>query len=196
MPQVDPLANLPQPNITDSATKFNDNPQKKSKVSPGVYSGMDIQGEVAFDPGVYYIDGKNFSLGSQAKVSGSGVTIILSSRTASADPGSIATVDMNGSAQVNLTAPTSGTYAGVLFYQDRRALDSGTNKINGNSASRYQGAIYFPGQQMQFNGNSGMDIKCIQLIARRLDFLGNSTISNVCPTGISSFTGSRVKLVA
>lgn len=198
VPQVDPLAGLPEPQITDRATRFNDKPQGKTTVSPGVYSGMNIQGDVKFNPGVYYIDGSNFSVGSQATVTGDGVTIILSSRTAANNPGSIATVDMNGGATINLTAPTSGTYAGVLFYQDRRAEDSGTNKINGNSSSKFQGAIYFPGQQMTFNGTTGMDIKCIQLIARRLDFVGNSAITNVCPagSGANSFSGTRVKLVA
>jgi hypothetical protein len=197
VPQADPFASLPDPNIS-KGVKFNDKPQGKTTISPGTYTGMDIQGNVTMKPGVYYIDGGSFSVGSQANVSGDGVTIIMTSSSAGTDATTIASADMNGGATVNLTAPTSGTYAGVLFYQDRRALDSGSNKINGNSSSKLQGAIYFPSQQLWFNGTTGMDIKCLQMVARRIDFNGNSVITNVCPvgSGANSFSGTRIKLVA
>jgi Flp pilus assembly protein TadG len=198
VPQFDPLAGLPTPDIKNSSNNGNVSPNGSKTLSPGNYSGMDIKGNVTFQPGVYYIDGGVFSAGSQAVINGTGVTIILTSKNAADSPSSIATVNMNGGATVNLTAPTSGTYAGVLFYQDRRALDSGTNIFNGNSSSKYQGAIYLPKQAMRFNGTTGMNVNCLQLIGRRLDFTGNSTISNVCPanSGASSFSGTRVKLVA
>jgi hypothetical protein len=196
--QPDPYAGLPDPVLSGSTVKFRDKPNGKTTINPGVYSDVNIQGDVKFNPGVYYIDGGSFSVGSQANLSGEGVTIIMTSRTAATNPSSIAGADMNGGATVNLTAPTSGTYAGVLFYQDRRALDSGSNKINGNSSSKFQGAIYFPSQKLWFNGTSGMDIKCVQMVARRIEFNGNSAITNICPagSGAGSFKGTRVKLVA
>ena len=124
--------------------------------------------------------------------------LILTSANAGSDPGSIATITMNGGANVNLSASTSGTYAGVIFYQDRRAIDSGTNKINGNSSSKYQGAIYMPNQEVQFSGTSGMVTQCFQLVARRITFTGNSSVTNQCPanSGASSFKGTRVRLVS
>jgi hypothetical protein len=131
-------------------------------------------------------------------VNGEGVVIILTSQTAASNPGSIATLTINGGAKVNLSAPTSGTYKGVLFYQDRRATNAGqTNKINGNSNSSYQGAIYFPGTTVEFTGTQGMTIDCIQLVARRLSFIGNSMVRNVCPPGYQAadFTGTAVRLV-
>ena len=198
VPQFDPLAALPTPDIRNSSNNGNVNPNQVRDLVPGNYSGMDIKGTANFAPGIYYIDGGQFSLGSQAIINGTGVTIILTSKNTADSPSTIATADINGTAQVNLTAPTSGTYAGVLFYQDRRALDNATNKFNGTSNSKYQGAIYFPKQQLRFNGTAGMDIKCMQLIGRRVDFIGDSSITNVCPanSGASSFSGTRVKLVA
>jgi hypothetical protein len=195
--QFDPFAALPDPVVSGNSNNGRVNSNQKRTLSPGNYSGMTLNGDVTLNPGVYYVDGGAFSVGSQAKVSGTGVTIILTSRTAGSDPGSIATVDMNGGAQLNITAPSSGTYAGVLFYQDRRALDEGTNKFNGNSASKYEGAIYIPNQAVWWNGTTGMDIKCLQLVGRRLQFTGNSTITNVCPGagGASAFAGAAVKLV-
>ena len=70
----------------------------------------------------------------------SGVTFILTSSTAATNPGSIAQVSINGGATLNLTAPDTGTYAGVIMYQDRRA-DFGTSNINGNSSTFFHGPV-------------------------------------------------------
>ena len=199
VPQYDPLSSLPNPAITSSTNGGNVNPSQTKTLSPGSYAGMDLKGTVTLRPGVYYIDGGSFSVGSQAQVSGNGVTIVLSSRTASYNPQSIATININGGAMLNITAPSSGPFMGVLIYQDRRALDGNqSNKINGNSASKLQGTVYFPGQAIEFTGTTGMNIDCVQLVARRVTFTGNSRISNTCPagSGASSFYGTRVKLVA
>ncbi len=198
VPQQDPFASLPNPSGFGNGSNNGDvNSNKTRSIDPGTYSGLDIKGTLNMSPGIYYINKGQFSVGAQGVVNGTGVTIILTSDEASYNPSSIATISMNGGATLNLTATTNGTYAGVLFYQDRRALDSGANKINGNSASKLQGAIYFPGQAVEFTGNSDADIRCVQLVARRLIFTGNSNISNECPagSGAQSFTGTRVKLV-
>ena len=128
-------------------------------------------------------------------VNGAGVTIILTSNSASTNPSSIATVDINGGATMNLSASTTGTYAGVLFYQDRRALDSGSNKVNGNASSAFQGAFYFPSQAVEFSGTSGMSTDCVKLVSRRVTFIGNSSIANNCPGYIPKITGTRIRLV-
>ncbi len=199
--QPDPYSALPTPSPPSCPGKLNVNPSSIQPVAnpTGIacYRGMDIKGTVSFAPGIYYIDGGSVSFGSQAIVSGTGVTFILTSASAATNPSSIATLDINGGATINLTPPASGTYAGVLFYQDRRALDSGTNTINGNATSKLEGALYFPSQAIQFTGDSGMDTKCVQLVARRVTFSGNNSIANNCPpgSGAHSFIGARVRLV-
>ena len=95
-----------------------------------------------------------------ATVTGTGVTFILTSTNASNNPSSIGQVTVNGGATMQLSAPTSGPYAGILFYQDRRAPNVDGNRINGNSSSSYQGAFYFPGQGMDFNGTAGISAAC------------------------------------
>ncbi|MDE2303609.1 MAG: hypothetical protein KGK11_13730, partial [Sphingomonadales bacterium] len=161
------------------------------------FSGMDIKGTVTFDPGVYYINGGSFNAGAQANISGSGVTFILTSNNAGSNGSSVATINMNGGAQVNLTAPSSGTYSGILFYQDRRASAGVTNSVSGNSSSLLQGAIYTPKQNLQFTGNTGMNSNCLQLVAVDVTFTGNSTISNVCPSnsGTKAISGVHIRLV-
>jgi Putative Flp pilus-assembly TadE/G-like len=198
VPQSDPYATLPDP-VIGSGTKYGG----EATMVPGTYSKVDIKGTVTMAPGEYYINGGDFSLGSQAVVNGTGVVIILTSNTAASNPSSIAGLNINAGATVNLTAPTGGTYAGVLFYQDRRAVspENGNNKtniINGNSSSVYQGAIYFPKQPLQFNGTAGMTTNCLRLVAWRIKFTGDSEISNVCPSGsgVATIPGTVIKLVA
>ncbi len=72
--------------------------------------------------------------------------------------GGEATVDFNGKATLNLTAPTSGTLAGVLIYQGRRSVNTNNvSKINGDAASKLQGAIYFPNQGVDF---ADINVQC------------------------------------
>lgn len=197
LPQPDPYANLANPSPSGCQNQVTVAPNSSQALSPGCYKGMNIKGTATLSPGTYYIDGSSFSVGSQANLSGSGVTIVLTSSTAASDASSIATLNMNGGATVQLTAPTSGTYAGILFYQDRRAQDSTANTINGNAGSKFQGAFYFPSQELDFSGTSGMTTDCLQLVALRLTFTGNTSVSNNCPAGSGShgFIGAQVRLV-
>lgn len=203
-PQEDPYADLPPPTVpSDCKPRYTQNPNEApppfEPTSSGVYCyrGMDIKGTLTLPPNsVIIIDGGTLDFGSQANVTGTGVTFILTSRNADTNPSQIADLSMNGSAVVDVTAPTSGTYAGVLFYQDRRA-SYGSTTVNGNSASRFQGSFYFPNRELNFRGAAGMRTECFQLIARRLVFSGNSSIQNSCPPGSGSqaFDATFVRLV-
>lgn len=200
--QRDPFARLPDP-TSDKFTgckNMSVQPNKSADFGPGCYKNVDIKGTANLSAGTYYIDGGTFSVGSQGVLNGmDGVTIVLTSSKADSMPSDIATVDMNGGAQIRLTAPKSGDYAGVIFYQDRRAVNGGKsdNKINGNSSAFYEGAIYFPQQQVTFTGTTGMNTNCLQLVARRVAFNGNSSITNNCPvdSGAHSFKGTVVRLI-
>jgi len=213
--QQDPYSTLPNPTVPSQCqnnTTINPNQTVTLATTDNggkgaCYKGLNIKGTAIFKPGVYYIDGSSLQFGAQANVSidtsgvasggETGVTFVLTSSTAASDPSSIATLSMNGGAQVNLTASVTGPYKGILFYQDRRAADSGSNTVNGNASSKYQGAFYFPSQELDFSGTSGMVTDCIQLVGLRLGFTGNTSITNNCPagSGSSSFKGQQVRLV-
>jgi hypothetical protein len=198
--QRDPYSGLPEPNPTNCGNQLrvgsNQTRTINNNTGTQCFRGIDIQGTARFDPGIYFVDG-SMSVGAQATVTGTGVTFILTSTNASNNPSSIGQVTVNGGATMQLSAPTSGPYAGILFYQDRRANNSDGNRINGNSSSSFQGAFYFPSQGLDFNGNTGMRTECVQIAARRVTFIGNSTIVNVCPpnSGAGAFSGLRVFLV-
>ncbi len=201
IPVQDPYASLPTPTASDlSGCNGNANvqPNNSKSITPGCFKNFDVKGTLNMAPGTYFIDSTTFDIGSQAVVNGTDVTIILTSGNATNNPGSISTVNINGGATLNLTAPTDTTnpYHGVLFYQDRRALDSGTNTINGNASSVLQGAFYFPGQAMAFSGTSGMTTTCVKMVSKRVTFIGNSNIVNQCDNkGVDKIVATLVRLV-
>lgn len=172
--------------------------------SDGYYcmGSMTLNGDVTLPSGIYVVDAGSISVGSQAHVTCSNCTFILTSRTAATDPSSIGNLNINGGAEVNLTATTAGIYHGILFYQDRRAVN-GTDAnhqsfFNGNADSTLQGSFYFPNQRLTFNGTAGMTTDCLQLVARTVSYSGNLNISNTCPanSGASAFAGKKIRLVA
>lgn len=201
--QADPFLSVPPPTFPNGVCpQVTVNSNQSATLNPGCYRNMTFHGNVTLNPGTYILDGGSLTIGAQAVVNGmGGVTFVLSSRTAATNPSSIGNVDINGGAQVNLVAPSSGTYKGLIMYQDRRAL-SGTsanrqNHLNGNSSSSFKGAFYFPGQTTTFNGNAGMTTTCMQLVAYTVNFSGNMNIQNSCPAGggAQGFEGKQVRLV-
>ncbi len=208
--QRDPFASLPTPTIAQSPNNGDVRSNQTRNMVPGTYRGMDIQGTANLAAGTYFIDGRSqgnnqnknlgFNVGSQGRVTGTGVTIVLtmSNPPVSGTSNLIAGMNINAGARINLTAPSSGTYRGVLFYQDRRATTLGEQVVvNGNALSGLEGAIYIPRNELRFNGTSGMNIACLQMIGYRMIFTGNSTITNVCPvnSGASAFKGNTVRLL-
>jgi hypothetical protein len=169
--------------------------------SDGYYcmGNMTLQGTVTLPNGVYVIDGGDFSVGAQANVTCAHCTFILTNRNNGTSGIQIGNVNINGGAQLNLGATTSGTYNNLLFYQDRRAASgtSQTNQINGNSASVLSGAFYFPTRTLDINGTSNLSFSCAQFVARTVNFSGNGSITNTCTGGGGgTITGNHVRLVA
>ena len=130
----------------------------------------------------------DFSGGS---VTGTGVTFVLTSSTGKTN--SFATVTINGNASVNVTAPTSGAFSGVVMFADPNPKNTGTLKLNGNANTYFGGAIVAPSQAVQFAGTgvSGNGQNCTQIVADTVTFIGNSTIGSGCSgMGVSGIKGS------
>lgn len=200
--QADPFASLPNPTIPAGTTCASLDVQPNSTVSigpgPVCFNGADIKGTLNVASGTeIYINGGELSFGSQAHVVAPSATFILTSSNATSDPSSIATLNMNGGAELDINAPTSGVYSGIAFYQDRRAPIGRAIRYNGNSASAINGALYFPNSYFEYLGNAQTSVTCIQLVARRLNFTGNGTVQNSCPsgTGRNNFEATYVRLV-
>ncbi len=121
--------------------------------------------------GPIYINGGSANF--QGDFTCAACTIVLTN----ADPSStqIGNITANAGTKINITAPESGTYKGLAIFQDRRSTDcSNCNKINGNSSSLITGAIYFPNQELQYNGTGNTAAVCTRFIGKRVTFTGNS----------------------
>jgi len=144
--------------------------------------------------GPIYINGGNANL--QGNFSCTGCTVVLTNNN-SASNATIGTLTSNAQATSTITAPTSGTYQGIAVYQDRRAADcSGCDKINGGSSSIITGALYFPKQELWYNGGSSPTTTCTMIVARRIVFTGNSNFKGLNQCAAEGLpAGSGVKMV-
>lgn len=194
--QADPFAHLQNPDI--SGMTCVDADLSKGTLKPGCYNGLNFKDKdlMTLEAGTYYINGGELNFGSQANVTANGVTFVLTSKNAVSNPDSIASLKMNGGADVRLTAPTTGPYPGLIIFQDRRAPNDSPH-INGGSNASLDGAIYMPTQDVTFNGNSGLDVICLRLVTLRVKFSGTTDLVNNCPANhpTRGFSGLTVRLV-
>ena len=127
-------------------------------LQPGTYSSITIgkNSTVTLSPGIYYINGSGgVSFNGSATVTGSGVMFYFTG-TASIN----ATGGGNQVSNIQLSAPTSGPYAGILMYQDPADTNVGGNPnsgptLGGDNNSFFNGILYFPKDQLTFFGNAG-----------------------------------------
>ena len=65
-------------------------------------------------------------------------------------------VNMSNGVSVTLSAETSGSYLGVLFYQDRSIVSANNATFAGGANEALTGSLYFPTTAVSFsNGTSG-----------------------------------------
>jgi Flp pilus assembly protein TadG len=174
----DPYSNMTVPSFS-GCDNNNFSTSSTTTLSPGVYCNgfrLTSHANVTLNPGVYIIDRGSFDIGSQATLSGTGVTFIFTSSTSSGYP----TITVNGGATVSLTSPSTGEYSGIAFYQDRRASTGNVNRFNGGSTMQINGAIYMPSAHLNFNGGSAVNAACTQIVSNTVDFSGNNNIKSDC----------------
>ena len=170
-------------------------------LQPGRYcGGLQIDGTVDMAPGIYIVADGDFTVGSQAVLTGDEVTIVLTGAT----PSSVGNVRINGGAKITLTPTTAGEMAGILFYQDPNAYPGGgsiiESKFNGEAQVDLTGALYFPQRQVEYGGSaSAAGASCLHIVARTVEFTGEANITNdpvVCAAfGMQEVNQLRVQLV-
>jgi Flp pilus assembly protein TadG len=147
---------------------------------------------VDLSPGTYWITG-DLSVQSSGvlkcstcdNVKGSGVTIISTTQT-----NQIGAVSVAPGAIMNLNAPSSGRFAGLLIIQDSNHLPRGTtytsnlSTVGGAPGSTLNGLVYFPKSRLTFHGApSASGPPCLLLVVRRLKVDASSQLE---PGGCAS----------
>jgi hypothetical protein len=157
------------------------------------YNGNVTLSNVILNPGTYVFPNGNVSLA--GNVNGNGVTLFLGQGNLSATTNSV----------LNLTAPGSGNYSGLLIFNDS-PLASTPYQVNlepGNATGYLQGIIYAPYSQLYIH-DSGGDTSGGNTLTFNVDFVvyqfsdqtGVLTITPYNPTDASlSFPLTSVTLV-
>ncbi len=142
-------------------------------LSPGRYCGkLEVNsGGVAYlDPGIYYMDDAEFIANSGSTITGTYVMMFLT--------GSAGRLKVNSGGHVDLSAGTTGPYAGILIYQDQSVTPLVDQLINSDSSSILNGVVYLPQSHVRVNsfgtmtGSTGM-----QLVALKIEVISNSSIT-------------------
>ena len=164
-------------------------------LSPGVYcNGLSFSNSAVanLSAGVYFIDRGSFDVAGGANVTGTNVTIVLTSSTGAG----YANVEIDNGTTVTLSAPTSGATAGLVFFGDRRSsTGSVTSSIAGGASLAITGAMYLPTQILNWNnGASNTSSTCTELIAGTIT-LGGANLQINCPAGVAAIGGGNGSLV-
>lgn len=186
-PAIDPFASLAKPDVSGACSSF-PNGSGAAVMEPGRYcGGGNLRGDVTLSPGVYVVDGGSVRINASASLTGAGVTLFFTNN---------ATLDINGSATLNLSAPTSGPYKGMLLWGDNSNSTS-VIKFNGNASSNLTGVIYFPSAETEFLGSFSGSNGCMRVAARRVKFSGSTSMNSSCEfAGIIDISiPGRVRLV-
>jgi len=167
-------------------------------ISPGVFcGGFTVTNGVTVDmsPGVYYIVGGQFNMSGGTTVNASGVTIVL---TGNASAG-YATANIQGGANLNLTAPTTGPTAGIAMWADPNSPISGnplTSYVGGGGTMVVNGALYFPTQAVNFTNDASNGSSCTQLVAYNVTFSSGAHFTNSCASdGVRPIGSSAVAML-
>jgi hypothetical protein len=135
-------------------------------LSPGNYvsnhsfppSGVDT-----LNPGIYCVDA-TFMMNAHDRLVGHDVVIYMVDGN----------IHWNGLAEIELTAPTSGPFAGLLIYMPM-TNDEGII-LNGNMESSLVGTILAPASDIQLNGTMTSSMYHTQVIGYTVDLIGTADI--------------------
>lgn len=157
-PVVDPLAYLTAPAETScDFTDFKVN--GTMNLTPGVYcGGIELQGvngtRANLAPGTYILRGGGIQ-GGKNEIVGTGVTIINTNGPGN-DPNTFAPIEFENNCLIDLSAPTTGPFAGVVIFTPPDAPFA-VNTFCG--MGDLTGAVYMPSQEFQLvNANGKLSI--------------------------------------
>lgn len=159
-------------------------------ISPAAGSGKTWT--VTFAPGDFEITGgivgdssrdRFVFQGGKVTLGGSGMLMSSSARLNSAETMfylSGGCLSLNGTFDLNFTAPSSGTYKNIVFFQSRS--NTCGVQINGNGAAGNAGTIYAPAAKITYSGNVDSDVQ----------FISDSFYANGGGCGLTTFSGGRL----
>jgi len=188
----DPYSSLATPSTAGLSNQSAPNPPYGSAtINPGIYNGgLTLGGgmTITMNPGIYYMQGGGFTVANGVNLSGSGVIIYMAGGNGgngNGGNGNAGAISFQGGTTINLTAPTSGTYQGIGYYQDRNNTSSLDNIANGATVNM-TGAIYAPNAAFTVAGGTSGNQYGTQFIVKSLNLSNSVNIKINTPQSASS----------
>ncbi|ACA18286.1 conserved hypothetical protein [Methylobacterium sp. 4-46] len=192
LPAADPLADIPEPAPPTAGCYYNGLNTGSGMTLPSnvTYCGkitLNGNGNFNLQPGLYYFKNATVELLQNASLAGSGVTIFLDATS---------TLKFAASGTVNLKAPSTGPYRGLLIFQSRSASATTTSVVRGSPDILLDGTIYLPSATLSMTGSGTVSdvAKSGYVIAGRVNYNGSVTFnfdvySDVLPAGFKYSSG-------
>lgn len=149
-------------------------------LSPGVYCGwFNFNGtnNLTFLPGTYVIKGGGWNVNG-GSWTGNGVTFYFADTSK---------IQFNSGVKATLTAPTSGTYKGILMYEPT-GLPQSQFVLDDSKGHQLTGLIYLPSRQVTINAGANMTTDQLTMVVDTL--IVNSATWYVTPPAIRTIAGS------
>jgi hypothetical protein len=105
-------------------------------------------------------------------MTGSGVTFF---NTAAAGY-SYGPISLSGGTTITLSAPATGSLAGILFFQDSSVGAGAASSFSGGATAILNGTLYFPTTGLTYSGGSSSAYTII--VADTVNFSGGSVLNN------------------
>ena len=134
-----------------------------TNLNPGTYCGsfnFNSPGNANLAAGLYILNGTNWNINGGWTVTGTGVTFYF------VTSGSF--IQFNSNVTVNLSAPTSGTYANILMFEPA-GLSISSFAVDGTSSGHLlEGVIHLPSRNITFNAASNVTSDALTLVVNQL----------------------------
>ncbi len=181
---ADPYASIPFPDhdTCDKNAKGMVINGGSASLWPGTYcGGLTIKGQatVTLNPGIYVMVNGSLLLDGGSSLTGREVMIAFT--------GADTTLRVWGNSTLDLTSPTTGTYAGFQFFQDGQDQNGkgawvsigGNGNSGDTSKATWDGIAYFPTQNFWVYGNSVVNANSpsMAIVAGQIWDQGNATIN-------------------
>jgi len=157
------VGKLPAPPSTTCSNSNGNYNGGTVSLTPGVYCGwfnFNNAPTVNFAPGVYVIQGGGWNVDGGTWNGSSGVTFYFADSSY---------IQYNSGMNLTLNAPTTGSYAGILFYE-KDGLSNSNFVFDDSVSETMTGLIYLPSRNITFNSTSNETTPGITLIANTAIF--------------------------
>jgi hypothetical protein len=170
-------------------------------LNPGYYpNGLYVinGGDVTLNPGLYYVEGGNFWINTPGAVTGNGVTIYHNGSNANALLNQWFGLNVDiclclSNNNYTINPPTTGTYAGITFFQSPSSNGEAFYDFWGSGALNV-GIQYFPDSTLRCWSVSNGIINCNELVCRDFKLTGTHEIyGNSMNGGFSRLTWNSTR---